>query len=237
MALTFVHSNGTKPTTRGLSSLETVELFYSAMNTLDVSAAEVCVTGNKVNGIIDVMSNIYVSGKARSAYEPREELVTPAAWLSFNSDGSYNIYGLTQFAVDSEKRSLFAEGPAVNTHPRPLAEEGGVPLRDGAVKEYVATYFLIFSENEQTLRITEKADTVHLVFKKDRWLVSQVESRELSDGTADFEAFIAAWKAASQVADDDVLLLANALRESYPWLSTNSEILDAAAWLMARSPF
>ena len=237
VSLTIVQSRGEKPTTKGLYSWEVAEVFYSAYNTLDVSAAENYVTGKKLNKIIDIMSNIYVSGKARAVYEVKEETVSPAEWLVFNYDGNYNIFGLTQFSLDSEKAELFSAGPVRSSKPKAVTEEGGISVKDGNEKLYTATYIQVFSESEETLSLIYRTDLVHLLYKKNQWLVSEIEQKDTYSTEVSFKDFIADWKECASDADENILSVANRLREKHPWIPTNSEILAAEAHLKATSLF
>ena len=233
---------GDKPTTRGLTAFQTTEAFYSSYNNLDINSASSCVTGKKLSGLVDVIGQLYVSAKARSAYNPKAQTVTPAEWLNFNQKGNYYIWGLTQFAINSDKGELFVTQQLVKDKPPAVTEEGGVRLKGNEKKNFTVSYNLVHSELSEgaegnsiaTLVIEEYQDQVTLVFEKEQWKLSSIESMKLSEKQVSQDSFYADFTHLLEKHSDNLLLAANELRQKYPWISDNSEILSAKEKIQQR---
>lgn len=102
----FFSSSQDKPTSQGLTSYQTLEMFYSAMNTLDVDQALGCTYGKEMKNFTGVLSNLYVSFKARAMYNQNLQAQPLTKWLCLNQPLS-NLAGLSQVKIfDNE---IFAE--------------------------------------------------------------------------------------------------------------------------------
>ena len=88
--------------------MQTVEIFYSAYNMLDLNKARCTLLGKQPDYLVDVISQAYVTNQTRSAYSPAKKTVTPAEWMNYNNNGNYYMFGLTGFAVNEQKMELFA---------------------------------------------------------------------------------------------------------------------------------
>lgn len=226
ITLSFVKSNRSQPTTISLNSMETVEMFYSAFNNLENTAALRCLESSKVSQIPNMINNVYVASKSRSVYDKKEETVPLSQWLYFNYDCSYNIFGLSQFMINTQKGSLYREGPAKNTNPKPLAEEFDSPIRKGETKVYKTSYYFIFNEDKENLGIEEYEDKVELTFKKNRWVISKFTSQQLGTTVVNLNAFKQDYLNAMEHNEKDVLSASEELTEKYPWMSMGSEIME-----------
>ena len=214
------------PTTKSLTSTQTVDLFYSAVNNLDVVAAQCAVTGTQVQPLLNTISNFYVTSKSRSGYDIKSACVTPASWLWFNSDGCYTIFGLTQLTIDGVPSPLMFEGPRKSSHPRPLSEETGIELSEGASVTHLVHYFQINSEGLNTLHIIETNDTVSAVWHKDKWQISSIIQKQ-TEHAVEMSAFYREYKSAYAEHENDPVKAAAALSSLYTWINTPKEVIEA----------
>ena len=225
------------PTTKGLNSIETIEVFYSALNMLDSSTAQNCIKGKEPKGIVDVITNIFVVSKSRTAYNHKEELVSPAEWLVFNYEGNYNIYGLTEFNVKYEKRDLFTAAPANKNHKPIIKEEWGEEIKDKKTKVYDVSYYVMRNETKEDLIIEEFLDRVTLTYNKNRWVITGLLHNMTSSETYSFASFIKDYSASLSLHSNDILLSLEPLREYYTGLPTDTEVLSAQKHLESKRQF
>lgn len=226
-----------KPTTKGLTALQTVEIFYSAYNMLDLNKARCTVLGRQPDFLVDVISQAYVTNQTRSAYNPARKTVTPAEWMNYNNNGNYYMFGLTGFAVDEQKMELFAKPPLRREKTSPVQEERGKRLKEGDSVEYHATYFLVHPESElgdfgepvhEMLHIEEYCDKLRLVFKNECWRIVEISQQMEREFYQDTQPFYDDYKRLFDSNAKDLLVTANELRTKYGWIPDNSEILSAS---------
>ncbi|MEE3313381.1 MAG: hypothetical protein VZR56_04380, partial [Treponema sp.] len=227
----YFQGDSTNPTSKGLTSFETVEMFYSAVNNLDVSSMQGCSSGSKINEFADMVSTVYVAAKNRYAYNVKDQTVSPAKWMNFNFDGNYNMFGLTDFNINDSKGSVFFSGPLKNSHPKAVSEEDGRAVKDKDTRDYTVTYNLVFSDSEETLSVERRTDLVHLLFHKDRWIITAVQTSDDFVEHVDYRRFYADYLDTFEDREKNPVISANLLRPDYPWIPTNSEIQEAGVVL------
>ncbi len=247
----LIQGNMQQPTTRGLTSFQTVEMFYSAINNLDVMSVKQSSQGKDFSNVENIISTFYVSSKSRSVYNYKDKTVTPAEWLNFNYDGSYNIYGLSQFVINESKGNLYFSGPAKKDFLEPITEEDGNVIKEGAEKKLRTSYYLIYNEGPETLTVMQQEDELTLSFKKRRWIITKMFQHDAVPLSVDYQSFQKDYKAcftqvengeeqyesAQEKAGKVVIPGVNLLRQKYRWLPSNSEILEAADKIQQENRF
>ncbi len=229
VSLTYSISQMSKPTTTGLTSMQTIEMFYSAFNMLDVDAEQQSSTRSSGSKNVNIISNIYVSSKTRSMYEPLKETLPPALWLLKNNEQKAYMFGLTQFTVDGIKQSIFFKGPQKKFSGKKLTEQEGLVLKKGQKENHTAHFYFVSSDAEGFVNIMEETDKITLTFNGNRWLISELESSTSEITELSLKEFITTYKEFFYDTENSVLENANNLRLIYPWLSANSEIIEAAS--------
>lgn len=225
-----------KPTSKSLTSLETLEMYYTALNDLNVDAVKNCTYG--LSDHIDAISNIFLKSRTRSMYDRQSDTMNPAAWLIKNQI-RHNIFGLSQFYIDGKEGSLLVEGPRKNTNPEPLTEEDGIKIKNGDVKKFHVTYTVLDTTGEDLLAATKTHDAVEVTYMKDRWVVSKINTvAETTDfKLSEFiEDYLACMKPESHERED-VLAARTVLMEKYFFISTVHEIDEAYQYLKKISVF
>ena len=229
------------PTSKGLTSTQTIEMFYSGMNTLNNLAMHECSTGGRASELENMVSTMYVTGKTVAAYDATRKLVSPAEWINFNHDGHYTIFGLADFSIQINKGSIFFNAPAKNTKPKAITEEEGKPVKNGDKKTIPVSYILLYTESDDMNNLVLTAiyhnDTLTLEFKKDRWIITDIQEKTGATIKTDYQQFLDDYNSTFKDKDVDKnpLVTANELRTIYPWISTNSEILEAQQKMMQES--
>ncbi|MBR4005008.1 MAG: hypothetical protein IKI90_04090 [Treponema sp.] len=236
-AASIAKSNSENPTSKGLTSTETIEMFYSGVNNMDSQAMHECSSGSKTSEMEDVASRMFVAGKTLAAYDVTQKIVSPARWMNFNYDGHYRIYGLADFSIRTNKGSLFFTAPAKNTHPKAITEEDGKEVKDGDKITVPVSYALLYNEDETVLSVTYHNDTVSLEFKKDRWIITDIQETTSPAILIDYATFLKDYQNTfeGRDIDKDPVVTANEMRVTYPWIPTNSEILEAQKVMIQES--
>ena len=230
VSLSYWSSQQTKPTTLGLTSEETVEMFYSAYNLLDVDACLQSGTGRGAKKISDIISNIFVSSKTRSIYDGDRSTLPPAQWLVTNVDGKNLIFGLTQFTVDGMKKNIFRQGPRRRDVKTKLTEQDGLKLEKGMQEKHTIHYYLVNNDAEDLLSVMEQTDEITLTWNGTRWLITEIYNTENEITDFSWSEFVTDYKKCFYGENIYFMQAASSLREKYFWLSTNSEIIEAATF-------
>ncbi len=225
-----VETSMSRPSTRGLSEIQTAEMFYSAFNTMDVLSAQASATGKDSGAVIDAMSAYYVTTKSRASYYSDYKATSPAEWLSFNNGGAFSMYGISQFFIGNKKGEIFFTGPARRDAPRPVGESAGAEIKKNATKKLEVSYYFIYGGNaedgKETVQALKKTDTVTLSYKGGRWRITGLEQQEGPSYSVDKDVFYADYKAAFDASGQDPVKAADSIRGKYVWLPLGSEILQ-----------
>ncbi len=251
----FFASSQDKPSSKGLTSFQTLEMFYSAMNTLDVDQALECTSGKEMKNFTGVLSNLYVSFKARAMYNQSLQAQSLSKWLCLNQPLS-NLAGLSQvkiFAddvsaelsddelssekiddkkIDDEQISgkqakLFFKAPRKNQHLKPLLQENEQNLNDGDKKNYKVNFYTILTEDQTQITLTFICDQVELTYKKNRWLITSINRQTLSEEKLSKEDFVNDYAAAVEQNGKNINAIMQNLEQKYSWLPTNAELQEA----------
>lgn len=220
-----------RPTSQGLTETQTVEMFYSSFNTMDVLSANASSKGRNAGLVIDAMSAYFVSAKTKESYDTGSKTTSPAEWLSFNNGGSFSIYGISQFFIGNKKGEIFFTPAIRRNAPLPIGESGGMPIKKGAVKKLEVSYYFIYctgleSEGGEKVNILKKNDIVTLTYDGKKWTVTDIEQHEGEPFSASKASLYADYKAAFDASGQDPVKAADAIRGTYEWLPLGSEILE-----------
>ena len=226
-----IETSMTRPTTQGLTEIQTTELFYSAFNTMDILSANASATGKNAGAVIDAMGAYFVSSKTRESYQSGSRVNSPAEWLSFNNGGTFSMYGISQFFIGNKKGEIFFTTAAKKDAPPPVTESGGVLLKKGTVKKLEVSYYFIYcigSEqgDAENVEVLKKNDTLTLTYQGKRWQITDLEQHEGESYSVDKAVLYADYKAAFDACGQDSVKAADAIRAKYVWLPLGSEILE-----------
>lgn len=190
-----IRGRGELPTTRGLDSSETVELFYKGIHTQDAPLMNCASKGKAAAGYSDMTSQVYVAGKMRGAYMAGGGTVSPEEWCAAQSLSPQPIragmFGLTNFSLDGEPRALDVEAPKKRDKKNSPSREDGETVADGKKKARAAEYFVVqFVGADGEIECERHVDVVTVAFKKNRWLVVDINdsAEQVKVDTAKFRA-------------------------------------------------
>ncbi|MGI5098110.1 hypothetical protein IZU27_11050 [Treponema socranskii] len=231
-AFSAVRDARRRPSAVGLTSFEVAEAFYEAIHTQNVELVGTMSSGKVSKRYGDIVGGIYVINKTRSAYDPKNGIVTPEAWFASlseeNAETRRNVYGITSFTLDGRKASLEVRVPERCEKRTPVRSEGGAPIDEGAQTAHTAEYYTVHTDGETGDFIVERnRDTVRLTYKKNRWAVTEIEEDE-DDVPVDTAAFKSDAICALQKYGGNAPLAASALKKTYPWVPDRIVVQRAA---------
>lgn len=221
-----------KRTTKGLTSLQTVEMYYSAVNLLDVDSARAS-SAKSLGGRVDRLANIFVTGKTSSMYNAGNDLVPPSVWLVKNQP-THNIYGISNFTVDGNPCRTFFKGQRRKEKPAAITEENGQKIFPGEKKEYNVEFFIFDSLGEDNLCVSLQKEKVSLEFKKDRWIIFDIQT-EIESNFLEFSDLKVEYFTAMEKCGGDVFTCASVLRQEYDFIPSDQEIKDAEKYVEEQS--
>lgn len=221
-----------KRTTKGLTSLQTLEMYYSAVNLLDIDSARAS-SAKSLGGRVDRLANIFVTGKTSSMYNAGNDLVPPSVWLVKNQL-NHNIYGISNFTVDGNPCRTFFKGQRRKENPAAITEENGQKIFPGEKKEYQVEFFIFDSLGEDSLCVSLQKEKVSLEFKKDRWIIFDIQT-EIESRFLKFSELKAEYSFAMENCGGDVFACASVLRQKYDFIPSDQEIKDAEKYVEEQS--
>lgn len=219
-----------KPTSKSLSARQTVEMFYTAINDLNVDGAKGC-TAPELSGRVDALSHMFITSRTRSMYDTSTETVNPAVWMIKNQSRQ-NIYGFSNFLIDGTEGSLLVEGPRKNTRPDSAMGSGE--------KKFTVEYNLLDTSGEDFLGVIQCKEEVSVSYKKDRWIISSINVLDSSSQEHKFSEFIEDYNSTMKPKShekQDVLSAIYLMSDKYGFLPTEHEIDEAYEYLKKVSVF
>jgi hypothetical protein len=103
VAASFVRGNANRPTTKGMEPVQVVETYYGAFNTLDHTLMEACVINKAGKGDISMVTNLFVMGRIRQAYESIPGVISPEEWLEYGGGPSERtVFGVTDLKITGQ---------------------------------------------------------------------------------------------------------------------------------------
>jgi len=226
MIVNTVRSNLDEYTSTGLTSVQTIQAFFKGVNDKDTVLLSNIAEGKNAKAFTDTVSRVYVLNKQREAYNHDNGFATPEQWLFYITDENKyqrsGIYGISCLKIDGKPYEPAVEMFKKNQKPAPLTKEGNITLSNGSESVHKVEYYLLRTEGEEVDFVVEKVtETVSLTYKKDRWVISDLDTitEEL---TVDCEAFKNAYFAQLKEENMDQIKAVQALRKQYQWLPTQA---------------
>jgi hypothetical protein len=234
VVLSFVRGAQDNYSTRGLTARQTVEVFYSGINTLQPEMMEAASKGKSARGFVNGISTMFATSKIRQAYEAQTTMDNPALWLARTAADpgqmeTASIFGITRFAIDGKPADSGRDCPRKTDKVPPIdIDETGL-ISEGSRAAFQTDYYMLSSSaGTGLMTVSRFADTLELTFEKNRWLVTGVERVEIPV-LAEDPQFLADYQAALDAGGSADLADALApLRPVYPWLPQDAELARGA---------
>lgn len=224
----MVKSNQESYTSKGLTSIETIQAYYFGVNQKESILLDDFAKGGNTRHQNDAVSNIYVVGKMRQNYQMDTGFLSPGRWLfhAGNEEAFYKagLYGVTGLTIDG---TLYGTHPDIATkgdNPPALTTENGMTLTNNQTITHQVKYNLLYTIGEvYEISLEEITGTITLTYKKDRWVITNfdLDSKEIK---VDTEEFKKDYFKALEENDMNVLQAVVPLREKYTWLPDDETI-------------
>lgn len=226
---TAVNENSKKPTTIGLDSSQTTEVFYQGIHKMDtdlmLASAKNC---PEAQSYISRIPQIYVVANMKSAYNFESGISTPENWMFFEpaSSRAYShfIYGITNFTIDGKPSTLNSRIPSRKNHKPRLRSENGKRLDNLSRAEHKVHYWLVHNVDNR-IQVDEYTTKVNLKWIKNSWQISFLEEASSSE-TVEPEIFSAEYKSAFEQKNGDYFASVLSLKEKYPWLPSEKSLQE-----------
>ncbi len=216
-------------TTKGLTSVQTVQTFFKGLNTMDITLLQTFTQGRSANRYIDAISNVYVISKQRMSsgggdggYQKPAKffvMVTNPSMLSV-----VGLYGVTNVKVDGKQIDEYIDLKKNKEKPEPLTEELGIALRKGDRSVHSVEYYTLHTEGTNNdIFVTKNKDTFTLTFKKNKWVITDIETSS-QDIQLDSDVFKGEYFNLIIQNDGDAVKSINQLSFKYDFLPSQKEM-------------
>lgn len=167
---------------KGLTSVETVEMFYKSINDKDTIMMQNITKGKKASKYSTTLSQIYVVGKQRKAYYQDQGYLAPEGWLLYAKNPELSkhcgVYGVSALRIDGKPSDIAPEMHKKKDKVEPVTQENGITLKKNDKSVHTAEYFLIHTEGEDAdLVIDFCTETITLTYLKDKWMITDLETK------------------------------------------------------------
>lgn len=177
----MIKQNGKLLTTKGMTSVEATQAYYSMIHRLDVPGLQEVIKGRKTKDLFAKISAYYVASKQRLQVHPDNGTVTPAKWFFYKKASKNWMFGITKLQIDGKYYAADKKYPIRSERPLPLIEEGGKILQEGDEVSHTAEYYLV-EQAESKIYIQKITDVVTLRYTGNRWrVVEAVGKAKVSD--------------------------------------------------------
>lgn len=207
--------------TTGLTGKEVGVALYTGMNNRDLVLAEAVCKGKGAKQLVNIISNFYLSSKIQEGVAGKTTLSFAQLFyfLSDTAEVMPDFFGLSNFCIDGEKVSL-------DVYPY-IRKDNPIPVETSHSEgSYTVTYYMAYTQGEDTIVIEYCTDTVKTEFLKDSWYVTEVVQKK-EPVLCDFNTFRKEYSTLLKENNGSVVKTAEKLRETYPWIPREEELILA----------
>ena len=160
-----------QPTARGLTALQTVEMFYSGMSSLNVPYMSASSRGHAAKDYVVVATGFYVNARTRESMDQQNATMSLAEYLYFKGETTFWLHGLTNFCVNGIPARADYVPARICDFPSPAAD-----IADSA-RTFVADYYLVRSESPSSVLVSHHTDTLTLEVHGKKWQITDIDGR------------------------------------------------------------
>ena len=217
-----IKTRGTDLTSVGLTSTQTISAYMNGINEKDTMLLSDFGDGKSANAYADMVSRIYVLHKQRLTFGDNG-FGYPANWLFYITDEAKyqrsGVYGVTNLKIDGKAAEHVEQIHKKNEKAPPLTQEGGITLQDGSTSVHKVEFYIIYTEGEEVDYLVDKVTvTMTLTYKKNRWIITDIEETKRQKLGVDCGEFKADYFDQLKKSGGEVIPAVNALRSKYEWL-------------------
>ena len=217
-----IKTRGTDLTSVGLTSTQTISAYMNGINEKDTMLLSDFGDGKSANAYADMVSRIYVLHKQRLTFGDNG-FGYPSNWLFYITDEAKyqrsGVYGVTNLKIDGKAAEHVEQIHKKNEKAPPLTQEGGITLQDGSTSVHKVEFYIIYTEGEEVDYLVDKVTvTMTLTYKKNRWIITDIEETKRQKLGVDCGEFKADYFDQLKKSGGEVIPAVNALRSKYEWL-------------------
>lgn len=222
VTINTIKTRGTDLTSVGLTSTQTISAYMNGVNEKDTMLLSDFGDGKAANSFADMVSRIYVLHKQRITFGDNG-FGYPANWLFYITDDSKyqrsGVYGVTNLKIDGKQAEYVEQIHKKNEKAPPLTQEGGITLQNGSTSVHKIEFYMIYTEGEEVDYLVDKVtDTITLTYKKNRWIITDIEETKRQKLGVDCAKFKADYFEELKKSSGEVIPAVDALRSKYEWL-------------------
>ena len=215
-------------TTKGLTSVQTIQTFFKGINTLDIPLMQTFVNGKSANRYLDSVSNVYVISKQRQSNGDDNGFQKPARFFVMLTNSSMlsmiGLYGVTNVKIDGKQYDEYIDLKLNKEHPEIITQEQGVTINKGDKSVHSVEYYTLHSEGTNNdIYVTKNKDTFTLTFKKNKWIITDIETSQ-TDISLDSDLFKSEYFNLIIQNDGDAVKTINQMSFKYDFLPTEKEM-------------
>ena len=136
------------------------------------------------------------------------------------------IYGATNIKIDGKPVDEYIELKKNKDKPQILTQEQGVTINKGDVSVHSVEYYTIHTEGtDNGIFVTKNHDTFTLTFKKNKWIISNIESLSEEAVEFDSDSFKGEYFNLVVENDGDAVKAVKELSSKYDFLPSQKEML------------
>ena len=215
-------------TTKGLTSVQTIQTFFKGMNTLDIPLLQTFVSGRSANRYLDAISNVYVISKQRQSNGDDNGFQKPAKFFVMLTNSSMlsmtGLYGVTNIQIDGKDYDEYIDLQKNKDKPEILTQELGVTINKGDKSVHSVEYYTLHSEGTNNdIFVTKNKDTFTLTFKKNRWMITEIQTSE-TEIELDSDLFKSEYFNLLIQNDNDIVKTINQMSYKYDFLPSQKEM-------------
>ena len=186
----IVKTNMERPTTKGMTPVEVVHTFYTALHELDTLTLDSCGERKAIKTYSNMAASLFVTGKMRQAYERKPDFLPPEQWIDLKNPLDFWVFGLTHLTIESEDAAAYMQD-----------------AQKGDTVQVTACFYILTEEGQHNYRAAAYTDRLILTYGKKYWQITRLDS-ESEDVDFDTELFI------QRLGSDDIQKIKN----DYLWL-------------------
>lgn len=213
----FYKTNLELATSIGSTPEETAKILYQGINTADVTIVQEVAKGRKIKDLETMIVGIRVNQKSRQAMEEFGGNCTTEEWLLKKGKSKFWLYGITNLEINGEKTVLPDDYPRRKDKREPLATP---ELDETSIN---SKYFIVNSESDYRINVIENNETLTLKWKKNRWIITEIESKA-TQKMYETKKLKEDYIKALEENGDDVKKATAAISEKYNWLPVMSSV-------------
>ena len=215
-------------TTKGLTSVQTIQTFFKGINTMDIPLIQSFIDGRSAGRYLDGVSNVYVISKQRQSNGGDSGYQKPAKYFVMLTDASMNsslgLYGITNIKIDGKPYDEYIDLKKNKEKPEIITQEQGVSITKGDKSVHSVEYYTLHTEGTNNdIFVTKNKDTFTLTFKKDKWIITDIETSE-EEINVDSNLFKSEYFNLLIQNDGDPVTAVNQLSFKYDFLPSQKEM-------------